>query len=148
MGVSARTETQPEIVFYDGACGLCHRTVRFILKRDRYGRLFRFAPLRSRVFHTLVPAAQRELLPDSVVVRRPDGTLLSQSSAVLHILRRLGGPWRWLAGVGCLVPRWLRDGLYVALARLRRRVSPPPEGACPVGPRSEEHTSELQSRTT
>ena len=30
----------PSMVFYDGACGLCHRTVRFAIARVRY-RLFR-----------------------------------------------------------------------------------------------------------
>ena len=32
------------VLFYDGSCGLCHASVRFILLRDRRGTLA-FAPL-------------------------------------------------------------------------------------------------------
>src|SRR6202040_495149 len=34
------------IVLYDGVCGLCNRTVQFVLKRDR-AAIFRFASLQS-----------------------------------------------------------------------------------------------------
>ena len=34
------------VVFYDGVCGLCSRLVRFLLRRDRDGRLL-FAPLQG-----------------------------------------------------------------------------------------------------
>src|SRR5262249_20173935 len=40
---SAATET----IFYDGGCGLCHRTVRFVLSEDASGCTFNFAPLDS-----------------------------------------------------------------------------------------------------
>ncbi|RYE91302.1 MAG: DUF393 domain-containing protein, partial [Oxalobacteraceae bacterium] len=36
-----------DIVFYDGACGLCHSLVRFVLARDPVGR-HHFAPLQGR----------------------------------------------------------------------------------------------------
>src|SRR5579885_2416758 len=35
----------PELIFYDGHCGLCHGFVKFALARDREGARFRFAPL-------------------------------------------------------------------------------------------------------
>ena len=39
-----------ELVFYDGRCGLCHHSVRFLLARDRDGALFRYAPLFGETF--------------------------------------------------------------------------------------------------
>ena len=42
------------VVFYDGVCGLCDRTVRFLLRRDRRDRL-RFAPLQGEVARKLLP---------------------------------------------------------------------------------------------
>ena len=43
----------PDQVFYDGHCGLCHRTVLFLLTRDRDGALFRFGPLFGEVAGTV-----------------------------------------------------------------------------------------------
>ena len=92
------------MVFYDGACGLCHRTVRFAIARDRDGRHFRFAALGGEAFRRLVPEALRAGLPDSIVVLTPGGALLARSAAVIHILERIGGPWRLTGRVLALVP--------------------------------------------
>jgi predicted DCC family thiol-disulfide oxidoreductase YuxK len=124
----------PERIFYDGHCGLCHRTVRFVLARDRTGEAFRFAPLDSDAFRKAVPDSERARLPDSIVVQTADGRLLLRSSAVLHILRRLGGVWRLVALAGGCIPVGLRDLLYDGVARIRRRLFAPPPGACPLLP--------------
>jgi predicted DCC family thiol-disulfide oxidoreductase YuxK len=127
-------------IFYDGSCGLCHRTVRFALARDHDGRLFRFTPLQSERFRHLVPADDRRQLPDSIVVLTEDQRLLTRSDAVLHMLRRIGGVWGPMAALGLVVPRPLRDTVYDGVARIRSRLFPKPEGACPLVPR------ELRSR--
>ena len=73
---------EPELLFYDGGCGLCHRAVRFVLWADPEGRAFRFAPLGGDTFQALVSAGERERLPDSLVVRTTeDGRLLTRSTA-------------------------------------------------------------------
>ena len=122
------------MVFYDGACGLCHRTVRFAIARDRDGSRFRFAALGGEAFRRLVPEPARAGLPDSIVVLTSDGSLLSRSGAVVHLLERIGGPWRLLGGVLWLVPRVLRDTGYDAVARVRHRLFRRPADACPVTP--------------
>ena len=43
---------EPEILYYDGDCGFCHRTVRFVIALDR-GEAFRFAPIDGSTFHGL-----------------------------------------------------------------------------------------------
>jgi len=129
--VSAARHT---MVFYDGACGLCHRTVRFAIARDRDGRRFRFAALGSAAFRRLVPEALRRGLPDSIVVLTPDGTLLARSAAVIHILERIGGPWRLPGGLLALVPQGIRDLGYDRIARVRHRLFGRPADACPVTP--------------
>ncbi|MBM3977909.1 MAG: DUF393 domain-containing protein, partial [Planctomycetes bacterium] len=45
-------------VYYDGSCGLCHRTVRLLALRDRAARL-RFAPLHGATFLAETSAAER-----------------------------------------------------------------------------------------
>ena len=121
------------ILFYDGGCGLCHRAVRFLLKRDR-GAAFRFAPLAGDTFAREVSAPVRAALPDSLVLRLEDGTLLTRSAAVVAMLRRLGGAWTWLGLALRLVPPLLRDAGYDAVAKVRHRLFKTPEGACPLVP--------------
>jgi predicted DCC family thiol-disulfide oxidoreductase YuxK len=123
-----------EILFYDGHCGLCHRAVKFVLKHDRSGNAFRFAPLQGPTFQAQVPADRRAGLPDSIVVLTQSGELLVLSSAFLHILRRMGGGWRILAGVLAIVPRPLRDLIYDFVARVRYRVFGKRDELCPIVP--------------
>jgi predicted DCC family thiol-disulfide oxidoreductase YuxK len=122
-------------VFYDGHCGLCHWTVRFVLHRDRAGTI-RFAPLDSGSFRAWVPAEQRAGLPDSIVVRAGDGRLLVRSAAILHILRRLGGGWGFSAKLAGVVPASLLDLGYDAVARVRARLFASPAESCPLVPES------------
>lgn len=121
----------PDHVFYDGDCGFCHGSVRFLAERDRAGA-FRFAPLFGPTFERLVPASFRAAPPDTLVVHTADGRVLIQSDAALHCLRRLGGLWRALAALLSLLPRPLRDAAYAAFARHRRRWFGRPQDACPI----------------
>ncbi|MEX1015242.1 MAG: DCC1-like thiol-disulfide oxidoreductase family protein [Phycisphaeraceae bacterium] len=129
-----RQPAQSETLFFDGHCGLCHRWVRFVLAEDRAGDLFVLAPLDSDHFRQSVPASVRDRLPDSVVVRRADGELLTRSAAVLHILDRLGGLWRVAGWIGQGVPAGVRDAAYDGVAAVRRRLFASPADACPMMP--------------
>jgi len=127
-------ESAREILFYDGGCGLCHRTVRFVLWADRTGDRFRFAPLNGELFRKLVSEARRVGLPDSIVLRAADDSLLVRSAAMLYVLRRLGGWWVVLAVVLKLVPMRWRDALYDFIARRRRAWFRPRADVCPDVP--------------
>jgi predicted DCC family thiol-disulfide oxidoreductase YuxK len=114
----------PAVILYDGVCGLCDRTVRFVLRRDRAGR-FRFATLQSAYAATVLARHGRDAADlDSVCLLvdpdGPDERVLMRSDAVLVILHGLGGPWR-LAAIGRWLPRPWRDAAYDAVARRRYR---------------------------
>ncbi len=132
--IAPRKAAGPETVFFDGGCGLCHRAVRFVLAEDAAGT-FVFAPLGGALFRASVSKDTGRRLPDSMVVRTPDGTLLTRWSATRHVLAGLGGLWRVLAAVAGLVPVKLGDRLYAAVARRRRLLRRPAE-ACPRVPPS------------
>jgi predicted DCC family thiol-disulfide oxidoreductase YuxK len=124
----------PELLFYDGHCGLCHRAVKFVLQHDRTGSALRFAPLQGETFASRVPAEQRVGLPDSMVVQTLDGSLLVRSDAWVHILQRLGGGWKFLGTVVGMIPRPLRDAAYDFIARIRFRVFGRRDDLCPIVP--------------
>jgi predicted DCC family thiol-disulfide oxidoreductase YuxK len=123
-----------ELLFYDGHCGLCHRTVKFVMRRDPRGELFRFAPLQGDTFQSRIPPERRIGLPDSVVLLTADGRLLVRSDATLHILRRLGGGWRAFAAVASSVPRAVRDAAYNLIARIRYKIFGRQDDLCPLVP--------------
>jgi predicted DCC family thiol-disulfide oxidoreductase YuxK len=115
-------EAEPTIVLFDGRCGLCTRSVQFILKRDRHAR-FRFAPLESaaaaRACARIGAPTPQAVEPDSVIVIA-DGRAHERSDASLAIAARLPFPWPIFA-VFRVVPRGLRDWAYGIIARNRYR---------------------------
>jgi predicted DCC family thiol-disulfide oxidoreductase YuxK len=118
-------------VFYDGTCGLCHRTLRFLIAEQRDPDAFRYAPLGGSTIARLVPASKRAGIPDSMVVLTADGRLLVRSRAALYLLERLGGLWRAAGTSLCVVPRPLADLGYDAVARARRLLFRRPADVCP-----------------
>lgn len=112
------------VVLYDGLCGLCDRSVRFLARHDRRGAL-RFAPLqgefarRARSRHAGLPASDETLL---LVESGPDGSerIRVRSDAVLAAVAAMGGRWRLVAGLR-IVPAFVRDALYRWVARRRKR---------------------------
>ena len=122
-----------DVIFYDGGCGLCHGFVKFVAPRDDLGR-FHFAPLGGATFERLVAAPLRVGLPDSVVVRRPDGQILVKSDAALYVLGALGGLYGLLGRLSRAFPKTLRDWAYDGIARIRRTLFAAPEGVCPIMP--------------
>jgi len=114
------------VLLYDGVCGLCQRTVRWLLRHDPEGRLL-FAPqqwpLAAEVLarHALDPGQANS----AVLVANfggPGESLALRSDAILGALTVLGGRWGVLARVGRLIPRSLRDRAYRWLARNRIRL--------------------------
>jgi predicted DCC family thiol-disulfide oxidoreductase YuxK len=128
------SSTDREILFYDGTCALCHRAVKFVLRHDREGQLFHFAPLGGERFLGKIPPEQRAGLPDSVVLRTKDGRLLVRSDAFLYICKRIGGGWKILAGALRLIPKPVRDHGYDLVARVRYRIFGRTEDWCPLIP--------------
>jgi predicted DCC family thiol-disulfide oxidoreductase YuxK len=123
-----------EILFYDGACGLCHRAVRFCLAEDRGGRVLVYAPLQSATFEARVAEEVRATLPDSLVLLTAEGEVLLRTDAVIRCLLRLGGLWRLFGWSLRCWPRPLRDVLYDLVAAARHRVFAAPKSACPIVP--------------
>ena len=120
-----------DTIFYDGSCGLCHRSVRFILAEDATGTAFAFAPLHGDRFVAELGDVE---VPDSVVVKTEEGEVLIRSASVIRILKRLGGMWRVIGTLFALVPRTLRDAAYDGVAKIRYRIFGREKSACPLLP--------------
>lgn len=122
-GVAA-VDTRAPILFFDGECGFCDRSIRFAMSHDRRQKLFA-APLQGETARTsLAPFAGVLQDIDSTVLYMPAtsgraATVQLHSDAALSVLRQLGGVWALLGVAGLVVPRWIRDVAYKAFAKRR-----------------------------
>jgi predicted DCC family thiol-disulfide oxidoreductase YuxK len=120
------SDTSNPIILYDGVCGLCNRTVQFILKRDSKDR-FRFATLQSEFSGNLL--RKHELNAESLEsvylvldAGQPSEHVQVRSNAAISIGRELGAFWQTMANLFSIFPRGLRDGGYNLIARHRYRI--------------------------
>jgi len=108
------------VVLYDGVCGLCSKSVRWILRHEK-DHVLKFAPLQGPT-----AAALREKYPQipktlESVVLVEGGRAHLRSKAFLYTARHLRAPWRWAYGVRWF-PGFLLDLGYRLIARIRYRV--------------------------
>ncbi|MEZ4757233.1 MAG: DCC1-like thiol-disulfide oxidoreductase family protein [Flavobacteriales bacterium] len=105
------------VVFYDGHCGLCDRSVQWLLRMDRRAAL-RFAPLQGTTASKVLPRSIATHM-DSFVLLDGNGVHL-RSDAAIRVLEHLGGAWRSIRLLR-LMPRVMRDSVYDLIARRRHR---------------------------
>jgi predicted DCC family thiol-disulfide oxidoreductase YuxK len=115
------------IVLFDGECAFCDRSVRWIMNRDRAGRV-RFAPRQSPAGQRLL--AEHGLPPEGIesMILIEGSRVSTHSTAVLRIGRLLPFPWNLGATLALVVPRFVRDLGYKAIAKRRYKLA----GKCSV----------------
>jgi predicted DCC family thiol-disulfide oxidoreductase YuxK len=114
---------EQNIIFFDGVCGLCSRMVDFVLREDQE-RFFLYSPLQGETFRSIKRDHLETLNTDSIfVVRRGPGkeVLLQKSDALIYIVDNLPR-YRWLAMIGRVLPKLVRDAAYRAIAATRYRI--------------------------
>ena len=108
------------VVLFDGECNLCNAWARFLIPRDRAGRL-RLAAVQSGAGQAVLAWAGLPTDRFDTMVFVEAGRAYTKSDAFLRIVRHLPWPWR-AARVGLAVPRVVRNWLYDRLAANRFRL--------------------------
>ena len=116
--MNGKIEAEKKVILFDGVCGLCNKSVDFLISRDK-GKQFLFSPLQGKFTHECVPEDTENL---DTIVYWENGTVFRRSSAVLRILTQLGGAWVLLFPF-LLIPPFLRDLVYRFVARIRYQVT-------------------------
>lgn len=131
------------LLIYDGLCGFCNRSIRWLLRHDKFDRL-RFAPQQSVLAENILArhGIDRQAMLDSnsvylvVHINSPDESLLLRSDVTCHALLLLGGVWKALGRCLQIIPRSLRDRVYTLIARNRFRIAGRYE-SCPLPTKEE-----------
>jgi predicted DCC family thiol-disulfide oxidoreductase YuxK len=108
------------MLIYDGSCGFCSRSVRFMLRHERrHDLLFvtRDSELGKRLRRTYRSESVRSMLWIE------DGQVFAESGAVIKAAGYLGGWWSRLAVLGSFCPSFILNGVYKFIAKNRRRFS-------------------------
>lgn len=108
------------LILFDGVCGLCSASARFVLRHDRRGQ-FRLAAAQSPLGRALFRHYGFDPEAMETVLVVAEGRAYAKTDAALLVLARLGPPWS-AARAAQLLPRALADRLYDRLARNRYRV--------------------------
>jgi predicted DCC family thiol-disulfide oxidoreductase YuxK len=105
------------IVLFDGVCGLCTASVRFLIRHD-HRAVLRFAAFQSAAGQSLCRShgIPPERLATLILIRGSEA--YQRSDALIATARALGGWWRVLIALR-IVPRALRDWGYTLVAKHR-----------------------------
>ena len=106
-----------KIVFFDGVCNLCNRSVNFLIKQDKKGVL-KFASLQSDFAKSFLPEDLVNSADLDSIVFSDGKKFYTKSSAVLEICKSLGGGFHFFR-IGYLLPPFLRNALYTLIANNR-----------------------------
>ena len=107
-------------IFYDAACPLCSRVVRFILKHERNDDLL-FSSLQGKYAKEFLSKKGVYEIDMSTFYFYNIDNLYSKSTAALRLLPYLKWYWSFL-NVFWLIPRFIRDYFYRFIAKYRYKI--------------------------
>ncbi|WP_163100736.1 thiol-disulfide oxidoreductase DCC family protein [Peribacillus alkalitolerans] len=105
-----------KIVLFDGDCGVCNRSIQFILRHEK-GNVFLFAPIESSIGQQLM---SKYRIPSDLnsVIFIEKGKFYSKSTAAFKICKYFKPPWNLLF-LFSFIPSSIRDIFYMVVARNR-----------------------------
>lgn len=118
--VTAADPVAGPVLLFDGTCGLCARSVQWILRHERDDAI-RFAPLQGPTAAEL--RRKYPQIPQALeaVVYIDGGRAHLRSKAFFHLSDHLRAPWRWLHAVRWF-PGFIPNLGYRVIAAVRYRV--------------------------
>ncbi|MGF1657566.1 MAG: thiol-disulfide oxidoreductase DCC family protein [Verrucomicrobiales bacterium] len=127
--------TKPQhILFFDGECVVCNRSVMFLKDHASANALF-FAPLQGETFSELLKKEpQLEKLDSLILLESGTEKVFVHSEAALRALG-FHPRWRWLSRLLRLIPRPIRDFGYRVFAKVRYKIfGQTKQGVCEIPP--------------
>ena len=110
------------VLFFDGDCAFCSRSVRRVVAFDKRRRVS-FAPLQGKLAAAMNFSKHAAAVGGTMIfLRESDGKIFMKSDALVELARALGGVWRVMT-LARFIPKFLRDWVYDRIANNRYRFS-------------------------
>ena len=106
------------IVFYDGECGLCQRSISFLSWADKKHNLS-FAPLNGETYQHNIGATPADL---TTLLFFSNGNVFKKSDAIINIGNQLGGIYQ-IINVLKIIPKNVRNHMYDFVANRRQHIT-------------------------
>lgn len=117
------TPSQPDIVIFDGDCGICNATREWAEARDRDHRL-KFVPFQTANLGALSPGLTDEMAHRMAWLVTETGYRIGGARAIFTILSRLPLPWKIAGIIGAFLPvSLICEPFYRIVAHNRSRIS-------------------------
>jgi len=113
---------QKNILFYDGDCALCNKSVQFVIDHEKENvNPILFCSLQSDYAKKVLEQHNYDFNQLSTLVLLIDNKVLYKSTAALELSNFLKTPYNWLI-ILKIFPRFIRDGVYDYIARNRKKI--------------------------
>lgn len=103
-----------KLIVFDGACGLCHAWVRFVIRHDNC-RIFKFTSMQSDTGQIVLRHFNLPTDSFETMLYVENDVAYEKSIAALKIIRLLPLPMRLLSCMS-IFPRFMRDFVYDRIA--------------------------------
>lgn len=110
-----KEQKEDTILFFDGECVLCHKTVLWILRNEQVA-LVNFCRLQSAYAQEFIPNDLRQV--DSVMLWKK-GSFYLQLDVFIEMVPYLKWYWKWLY-ILKFVPVFIRRRIYEYVAKHRK----------------------------
>lgn len=104
-----------KVVFFDGVCNLCQRSIKYIIKYDKKQSL-KFASLQGEYAKKMLHPTDHKNL--GRILYFDSKELNTKSTAILKLCNVLGG-WHKILLLGYLLPKFFRNMFYDVIAQNR-----------------------------
>lgn len=106
------------VILFDGYCGLCNKSVDWLLRKDSEQNL-KFAAIQGEFAKRIPSSVLNVSNPNSLLVY-VDGEVYQKSEAVILIIKKLPFPWKLLQ-IFFIVPTSVSDSVYDLISKNRYR---------------------------
>ena len=100
---------------FDGVCGFCNKSIDTLMRLDEE-KIFKYTSLQGEYVKKLAIPERLES-----IVFYEEGKLYYKSTAILKILRSLGGIWI-ITNMFYIIPTFIRDFIYDVIAKYRYKI--------------------------
>jgi predicted DCC family thiol-disulfide oxidoreductase YuxK len=110
------------ILFYDGDCALCNKSVQFVIDHEKkISPPIMFCDLQSDYAKNLLASYHYNFNSLNTLVLLIDKNVYYRSDAALYLTKHLKTPYNLLIGLK-LIPKFIRDAVYNFIAKNRKKI--------------------------